>query len=166
MGAGAGARGYGGALTRKHRTTTLAKAMCRVCAKTWEGANADPAQHLARYNAVDVALDTFPYNGTTTTCEALWTGVPVVSLVGTLHAGRVGLSLLSAVGLERYAVSDRDAYVAAALTLGTDPAGRSRLRSSLRPKLESSPLCDGPGFAARFGADLRTLWRRYAAPTP
>ena len=70
--------------------------------------------HLAMYRNVDVALDTFPYNGTTTTCEALWMGVPVITLSGESHASRVGKSLLSAVCLENLATDSREQYVATA----------------------------------------------------
>src|SRR5437867_12600434 len=86
------------------------------------------AQHLATYSRIDVALDTFPYNGTTTTCEALAMGVPVVSLYGSHHAWRVGLSILSAAGLGAWATDEDRRFVEIARGLANDaPTGRARL---------------------------------------
>lgn len=81
--------------------------------------------HLAAYNQVDVALDTFPYNGTTTTCEALWMGVPVVSLIGNSHAARVGLSLLSAIGHAEWATENEENYIEKAVALAQDRSSGS-----------------------------------------
>jgi predicted O-linked N-acetylglucosamine transferase (SPINDLY family) len=114
--------------------------------------------HLAAYNRVDVALDTLPYNGTTTTCEALWMGVPVVSLVGDRHAARVGLSLLTAIGHAEWAAENEDAYVEKAFTLAQDRALRSKLRESLRCEVSASILCDHARQATRFEASLRQTW--------
>jgi predicted O-linked N-acetylglucosamine transferase (SPINDLY family) len=119
---------------------------------------ADAAEHLAAYNRVDVALDTFPYNGTTTTCEALWMGVPVVSLIGDRHAARVGLSLLTAIGHPEWASENEEHYIEKAVTLAEDRALRSQLRDSLRGEVASSFLCDHKGQAARFEAALRQIW--------
>jgi len=111
--------------------------------------------HLAAYGRVDIALDPFPYNGTTTTCEALWMGVPVVALAGTRHAGRVGASLLHRVGLDGLVADDAAGYVAAAAALAADPDRLAGLRSGLRERLALSSLLDGAGFArsveAAFG---------------
>ena len=116
-------------------------------------------EHLGIYNRVDVALDTFPYHGTTTTCEALVMGVPVVTMAGQRHASRVGLSLLAAVGASELAAQDEDGYVALASALAKDPARLASYRSTLRPRVLGSALCDGPAFAARFGGALREMWR-------
>ncbi len=111
----------------------------------------DVPGHLARYAGIDVALDTFPYHGTTTTCEALWMGVPVVTLAGDRHASRVGASLLSAAGRTQWCTRDRDAFVAAARAAARcaldDPASRLQLRE----QLASSLLLDRARFAANFG---------------
>ncbi|MBC7836120.1 MAG: tetratricopeptide repeat protein [Phycisphaerales bacterium] len=120
--------------------------------------------HLAMYGRVDVALDTFPYHGTTTTCEAMLMGVPVVTMSGTMHAGRVGVSLLNAVGLPELIARDVDDFVSIAATLAADHERLSRLRSGMRGRLLNSPLCDAPAFAARFGDLLRDLWRRRCGP--
>lgn len=117
-------------------------------------------EHLALYARVDIALDTFPYNGTTTTCEALWMGVPVLSLAGHHHAGRVGASLLNAAGLTDWLASTPESFVAAAQARAADVAGLARLRGSLRGQLANSPLCDAAGFVRRFEAALQQAWFR------
>ena len=117
--------------------------------------------HLFAYNRVDVALDTFPYNGTTTTCEALWMGVPVVSLTGDRHAARVGLSLLTAVGHAEWATENEDAYIEKAVALAQDRALRSQLRELLRGEVAESILCDHAGQATRFEAALRQAWSKW-----
>jgi predicted O-linked N-acetylglucosamine transferase (SPINDLY family) len=122
---------------------------------------ASPAEHLAAYSRVDVALDTFPYNGTTTTCEALWMGVPVVSLIGDRHASRVGLSLLTAVGHADWATENTEAYIEKATALATHRPGREGLRQSLREDVSASLLCDHAGQASRFESALRYSWRKW-----
>lgn len=117
-----------------------------------EGWREDRASHLATYAGVDIALDTFPYNGTTTTCEALWMGVPVVSRVGTVHMSRVGASLLDCVGLGELAARSDAAYVATAVALAHDEPHRARLRAGLRERLRASPLLDHAGFTRRLEA--------------
>ncbi|HZZ20943.1 MAG TPA: tetratricopeptide repeat protein [Opitutaceae bacterium] len=121
------------------------------------------AAHLALYGMVDVALDTFPYNGTTTTCEALWMGVPIVTMTGDRHGSRVGASLLSAIGHPEWIAGDVADYVRAAANLGRDPALRTTSRSILREQMRSSPLMDQPGQAARFGAALRQTWASWCS---
>jgi predicted O-linked N-acetylglucosamine transferase (SPINDLY family) len=122
---------------------------------------ASPAEHLAAYSRMDVALDTFPYNGTTTTCEALWMGVPVVSLIGDRHASRVGLSLLTAIGHAEWAAENEDAYIEIAVTLAQDRVTRQSLRKSLRSEVSASILCDHSGQTTRFEAALRQTWSEW-----
>ena len=117
----------------------------------------DTTEHLAAYHDVDLALDTFPYHGTTTTCEAMLMGVPTVTRVGDRHAARVGLSLNSAVGLRDLCADDEGGYVAAAIALAQDRARLADLRGTLRDRLLASPLGDGPGFGRRFGAALERV---------
>lgn len=119
--------------------------------------HASLADHLAAYGEVDVALDTMPYNGTTTTCEALWMGTPVVTLAGRLHAGRVGASLLHAAGLPDLVAHDEAGYVALAAGLGRDGPRRAALHASLRERLTASALCDGPGHTRRLEGALLGL---------
>ncbi len=121
------------------------------------------AAHLALYGRVDVALDTFPYHGTTTTCEALWMGRPVVTLLGDRHAARVGASLLTAAGHPEWIAPDWPGYVRLAAALAGDPGRRDALARSLRDELRGSPLLDHAGQAARFGAALRDCWSKWCA---
>jgi predicted O-linked N-acetylglucosamine transferase (SPINDLY family) len=121
------------------------------------------AEHLALYSLVDVALDTFPYHGTTTTCEALWMGVPVVTLAGDRHASRVGSSLLRAVGHADWVAADWAGYVRTAAGLAADRAGLAARRRTLRDEFRKSPLFDHAGQAQRFGAALRTMWKSWCA---
>jgi predicted O-linked N-acetylglucosamine transferase (SPINDLY family) len=119
-------------------------------------------EHLAQYAQVDIALDTYPYHGTTTTCESLWMGVPVVTLAGHTHAARVGVSLLANTGLKDWIAHTPDDYVSIAARAAADTAGLAALRSSLRQRLLASPLCDQPAFARRFESALRTMWTAWA----
>ncbi|MEI8293889.1 MAG: tetratricopeptide repeat protein [bacterium] len=116
------------------------------------------SDRLAAYSRVDIALDTFPCNGTLATCEALWMGVPVVSLVGDRHASRVGLSLLTAIGHAEWAAQTENDYIQKAVTLAQDRELRVQLRNSLRSTMAGSVLCDFHGQAARFEAALRQAW--------
>lgn len=120
---------------------------------------ADPAAHLALYRRVDIALDTFPYHGTTTTCEALAMGVPVVTRAGVLHAGRVGVSLLAAAGLSDLVTTDREAYIARAAALAGDRGRLRELGRQLPEQVRRSVLMDARGFAGGFVAALREAWR-------
>lgn len=120
-----------------------------------------PQEHLALYGRVDIALDTFPYNGTTTTCEALWMGVPVVTLAGAVHAGRVGVSLLTAAGLPELIAATPAECVARAAALAGDRDALSRLRAGLRERVRNSRLCDAAGFTRAMEAALRSMWRQW-----
>jgi len=119
----------------------------RVLVRRWEPSTQD---HLAVYNQTDIALDCFPYNGTTTTCEALSCGVPVINLVGETHVSRVGLSLLTNVGLPELATSTGDAYVAMAVKLAADGDRLKELRLSLPQRMKTSVLGDGQGFTRKL----------------
>lgn len=121
----------------------------------------DAISHLQAYAEIDIALDPFPYNGTTTTCEALWMGVPVLSLRGDRHSARVGASLLSAVGHPEWIADSTDAFLQKARALADDRATLARLRGGLRDELRRSILLDASGQSERFGAALRTVWREW-----
>jgi predicted O-linked N-acetylglucosamine transferase (SPINDLY family) len=122
--------------------------------------------HLEVYGLIDVALDTFPYHGTTTTCEALWMGVPVITLAGQTHASRVGVSLLSHAGLIELVAQTHDEYLSIASELANDRSGLAALRAGLRDKLKSSSLMDQTLFAAGVDAAYRQMWRTWCESTP
>ena len=117
------------------------------------------AEHLADYREIDIALDTFPFAGATTTFEALSMGVPVVTLAGAGLIGRISASMLHAVGLDDLATDSPATFVDTAVALARDPARVTALRAGLRSRLTASPLCDGPGQARAFYAALREAWR-------
>lgn len=118
------------------------------------------SKHLQLYNDIDVALDPFPYGGTTTTCEALWMGVPVITLSGTTHASRVGASLLHRVGLEDLVSHSREDYIAIARKLVQDKPRLRSLRTSLRVTLKQSPLGDAESFTRMLEQAFEQAWRR------
>lgn len=121
------------------------------------------AEHLGLYSRMDIGLDPMPYNGTTTTCEALWMGVPVVALAGNGHAGRVGVSLLANVGLDELTAGDENEYLTIAVRLAGDPSRLASYRASIRKRMAASPLRDEIGFSRRFEAALREAWSRWCA---
>ncbi len=116
-------------------------------------------EHLDHYHQVDIALDSYPYHGTTTTCEALWMGCPVVTRAGAAHVSRVGVSLLTAVGLEEFIGETGDAYIAKAVALAGDTGRLEGLRSGMRERLQASPLMDQKSFAREFEAALLEMAR-------
>lgn len=120
----------------------------------------DANSHFMDYNEIDVALDPFPYHGTTTTCDAMWMGVPVVSMAGEAHVSRVGVSLLHQVGLDDLVAEDSEQYIEKALALGRNHQLRLELRSTLRERMRLSPLLDARRFREEFDAVLSTLAQR------
>jgi predicted O-linked N-acetylglucosamine transferase (SPINDLY family) len=135
----------------------------RVELRGWAGS---VEEHLAAYSGVDVALDSFPYNGATTTCEALWMGVPVVTLRGDRHAGRVGASLLRAVGLDDLVAGGAEQFVRIAASLARERPRLARLRAELRDRLRASPLMDERGFVAALEGAYEEMWREKAQAAP
>jgi protein O-GlcNAc transferase len=114
--------------------------------------------HLAKYGRVDIGLDTFPFNGITTTCEALWMGIPVVVLRGDHHLSRVGASLLTHVGLESLIAEDVDDYIEKATNLASDISYLENLRKGMRIRLQNSPLCNPEEFAKKMENAFRSMW--------
>ena len=115
---------------------------------------------------IDMVLDAYPYNGTTTTCEALWAGLPVITLAGAHGQSRTSASLLTAIGLPQFIASDAEGFVAIARDWAA-PAQRARLaalRADLRERMERCGLCDGPGFTRALEALYREAWSAWCAP--
>ncbi len=127
------------------------------------GHAASVPDQLAGYHQLDIALDTFPYNGTTTTCEALWMGVPVITLAGGHHAARVGASLLSTVGLSHCIAETPEAYIEKAVALARNLPLLDTLRTRLRGMVAASPLCDHETFTRQLEQLYRRIWRRWCA---
>jgi len=113
-----------------------------------------------QFAGVDIALDPYPYNGVTTTCESLYFGLPVISLHGRHGVSRSGLSILASLGLRELAVPTPEQYTDVAVALALDLPRLESLRASLRARFEQSPLRDEKRLAANFEALLRTAWRR------
>jgi predicted O-linked N-acetylglucosamine transferase (SPINDLY family) len=117
--------------------------------------------HMASYNSIDIALDTYPYNGTTTTCEALWMGVPVVTMVdepGARHCAQVGRALLEAAGLPELVTRSESGYLIKAMELAENREKLLEMKQGLRQKIKDSDLCNAPKFAEKFGKFLRHAW--------
>lgn len=117
--------------------------------------------HMQAYSLMDISLDTFPYAGTTTTCESLYMGVPCVTMAGSVHAHNVGVSLLSNVGLEHLVAKTEDEYIHSAVQLASNITALSELRLSLRNLMLNSPVCDGRKFILGLESIYRNLWHRY-----
>ncbi len=114
--------------------------------------------YLAAHAEIDIILDTFPYPGGTTTCEALWMGVPTLTLAGHTMLGRQGASMLSATGLNEWIAKDEEDYVKKALAFASDLPVLATLREQLRPQVLASPLFNSEQFARNFENVLTTLW--------
>jgi predicted O-linked N-acetylglucosamine transferase (SPINDLY family) len=115
--------------------------------------------HMETYNRVDIALDPFPYNGTTTSVEGLWMGVPLLTVKGDRLVAHMGETILHNAGLSDWIAADEDDYVAKAVTYAADLEGLAALRAQLRPRLLASPLCDAPRFARHLEQAFRQMWR-------
>jgi predicted O-linked N-acetylglucosamine transferase (SPINDLY family) len=144
----------------RRRFEALGLARERLILSGWKaGLN----EHLQAYRDVDIALDSYPYNGATTTCEALWMGVPVVSLAGETHASRMGASILGAVGLQELVAQTPDQYLDIATGLARDPARLAALRAGLRARMRASALMDAQGFTRDLESAYREMWRSWCA---
>jgi predicted O-linked N-acetylglucosamine transferase (SPINDLY family) len=119
------------------------------------------AVYLRQYAMIDIALDPWPYNGHMTSCDALWMGVPLVSLIGQTSVARAGLSILTSIGLQELLASSRQRYVEIAVDLAGDLPRLATLRRSLRDRMRSSPLMDAKAFARDVETIYRELWKRW-----
>jgi predicted O-linked N-acetylglucosamine transferase (SPINDLY family) len=114
--------------------------------------------YFANYCRITVALDPFPYAGGTTTCDALWMGVPVVTLRGLTAPSRAGVSLLHAVGHPEWIAHSPESYATLAVNLAADRSRLATIRQNLRSQMLASPLCDAPNFAAEMQRALLAMW--------
>ncbi len=127
-----------------------------------EGRTESVSGHMAFFNEVDLCLDSWPYNGTTTTCDSLIMGVPVLTIAGDSHRSRVGASQLRAVGLHRQLVAtDRDDYVRIGIKLASDSVMLNNLRQGLTERLQQSPLMDAKTFTRELENRYREIWQRW-----
>ncbi len=122
------------------------------------GRVADVGGHLRAYGEIDICLDPFPYAGTTTTCEALWMGRPVITLEGDRFTARVGASLLRTVGLGDWVAGSEAEYLAMATARAADIGALTDLSQRLRSRMRTSPLMDRDRFAANIVAAFETMW--------
>ncbi len=120
-----------------------------------------PSEYIKQYNDVDIVFDTFPENGGTSTCEALWMGVPVISLAGQHQAERVGLSILSRLDMQCFAAATPAEYTAKAVALANKPESLMEMRASMRSRMAESPLCDKERFARDVEAAYREMWHKW-----
>jgi predicted O-linked N-acetylglucosamine transferase (SPINDLY family) len=119
--------------------------------------------YLAAYHRIDLGLDTFPYNGHTTSLDSAWMGVPVVTLVGSTMVGRAGLSQSMNLGLPELIAHTPEQYIQIATELAHDLPRLSRLRETMRERMLASPLMDAPLFTRNIEAAYREMWRRWCA---
>ncbi len=128
---------------------------------TLEGFKLPRAHHLSSYHQIDIALDPFPYNGTTTTAESLWMGVPVLTMKGHRFISHVGESILHHSGLSDWVAADPEDYLHKAIQFASDPIALSRLRQPLRERLGHTPVFDAPRFASHFQQAMAHMWSAY-----
>ena len=117
--------------------------------------------YVHEYMDMDIALDTFPYTGGGTTCEAIYMGVPVVTLAGTRHGTRFGLSLLENVGLGELVSNTPEEYVEKAAALASDAELLTALHKNLRPMMQRSPLMDGKSYVREIEAMYEDVWQAW-----
>ena len=125
------------------------------------GWTATTEDHFRLYHQVDIALDTYPYHGTTTTCEAMWMGVPVITLAGKTHVSRVGVSLLSTVGLSEFITNSEEEYIDKAVSLSQDIPRLKQLRDSLRNKMHQSSLTNGQTITTDLESAYCQMWLKW-----
>jgi predicted O-linked N-acetylglucosamine transferase (SPINDLY family) len=118
-------------------------------------------QYLDLYQQIDVGLDPFPYNGGVTTCDALWMGVPVITLAGNAYVSRQGVSMLSNLGMPDWIAKTPEDCVALASRWAGDLEGLRAVRAGLRDRMRDSPLCNGERFTRRLEDAYRAMWRRF-----
>jgi predicted O-linked N-acetylglucosamine transferase (SPINDLY family) len=120
-------------------------------------------QYISCYHRIDLALDTFPFGGGITTCDAVWMGVPLITLSGRTSVGRGGTSILSNIGINELIAQDEREYVNLAVELATDLPRLAEYRQTLRQRMKASALLDGPRFAREVEGAYRRMWRDWCA---
>ncbi len=118
-------------------------------------------EYFAQHGQIDIGLDPFPFAGGTTTCDALWMGVPVVTLAGQTAVGRGGASILTNIGLPELIATTPQQYLQIAESVAGDLPRLAELRRTLRPRMQASPLMDAPRFARNVEAAYRQMWRNW-----
>jgi len=151
---------------RDHATALFRDAGLDPARLTLDWTLAPGESHLSRYAHIDVCLDTLPFCGHTTTCEALWMGVPTVTLAGETFAGRMGVSLAAMTGLSKLVAADEDGFVATAARLAADPGALAEQRAGMRERLRASRLMDGASLAREVEGAYRDMWRAWLEARP
>lgn len=156
------ARGASDTPTREYIFERLRQESIDITRIAFEDFDPSPG-YLEAYNRIDICLDTFPFNGITTTCEALWMGVPVISLAGSAYAARGGVSILSNVGLPELIATTKNDYIDIAVKLAKDIERLSLLRMNLRNKMAQSPMTDASRFIGNLEKCYRKIWRDWCS---
>jgi len=155
-----GFRGGGDEKVQEHYLSQLEE--CGVLRERIEiGGGKVHTEYLKQYSNVDIVFDTFPENGGTSTCDALWMGVPVISLAGQHQAERVGLGILSRLDMQCFAAATPAEYVARAVAIANKPQSLVEMRASMRSRMAESSLCDAKRFARDVETAYREMWRRW-----
>ena len=128
-----------------------------------QGNDASHVEHMNRYNTIDIGLDPFPYNGTATTLDALWMGVPVITLEGISHAGRVGVSQMSNLGLQELIAHNQNEYVEIAVALARDLPRLATLRAGMRERMLASTLMNVAGFTSNLERAYESMWMTHSS---
>jgi len=147
---------------RKNALATLADAGIAPERVIFEG-RVSRHEYLERHQTVDIVLDSYPFAGGTTSLDAVWMGVPIVTLRGDPTLQRAGVTILSNLGLPELVAASEDEFVEKAVALARDRARLAKLRSELRARFEASPFADAKRFARNLEAAYRTVWRQYCA---
>ncbi|MBF0589376.1 MAG: tetratricopeptide repeat protein [Magnetococcales bacterium] len=145
--------------TKKHLVSLFSKAGLAQEKLDLRSVEEDHQNHLSLYHEADIALDPFPYTGATTTFQALWMGVPTISLLGRRFIGRMAADILHHAGLSELIADTEELYVEHALSLAKDHQRLRELRQGLRQRLQSSPLLNGPGYARHVESAYRSMWK-------
>ncbi len=145
---------------REHVAARFAQHGVTADRLTLDAADESAADHLARYHAADISLDPFPFNGSTTSFESLWMGVPVLTLAGEAMVSRWGATILTRVGLKEWITDCESSFLQAAQALAADLPRLAMLRESLRSQVENSALCDAPRYTRHWERMLRCMFTR------